>query len=74
MTKIIEGRVFFDSIDDKRIEVYEQKFKELREQMTEAYNKMDELRSYFIQIAYGYYTDSEKTALAKAAIRKINEE
>jgi hypothetical protein len=75
MTKIIEGRVFFDKeIENKRIEIYEEKFKELRDQMNETYDKMEALKSYFIQIAYGYLTNTEKSDLARAAIKRINEE
>jgi len=72
--RIIEGRVFFDqSFDDKRSQIYNAKFNELRDQMNEVLDDMSRVRNYLVQIAHGYLTTSEKSELAKAAIKLLNE-
>ena len=74
-TKIIDGRVFFEAVQpeftDANRKVYEDKFQELREQLRYLDTELQDLKSYFIQIAYGYYTNQEKSELAKAALRRI---
>ena len=75
-TKIIDGRVFFEytvpEFTDANRKIYEEKFQELREQLRFLDEELQNSKHYFIQIAYGYYTNQEKTDIAKAALKRIN--
>jgi hypothetical protein len=75
-TKIIDGRVFFETAQPEKFDeltkkIYEDKFQELREQMKVLTQELEQAKSYFIQLAYGYYTNTEKTELARAALKRM---